>query len=88
MELGETRVEKATRFVGDKFDGIEWHVYRMGHLTDYYIGTVRNIRRVWVPYDAEGNVLARPGGRTRKAAIDALCKHDDIRPEISATANG
>lgn len=30
MELGETRVEKATRWVGDKFDGIEWHVYRMG----------------------------------------------------------
>ena len=84
MELGETRVEKATRWVGDKFDGIEWHVYRMGHLTDYYVGTVRNIRSVWYAFDVDGNVLWRPGGRTRKAAIDTLCRADDLNPTATA----
>lgn len=84
MERGETRVEKATRWVGEKFDGIEWHVYRMGHITDYFIGTVRSIRSVWVPYDVDGNALARPGGRTRKDAIKALCDADDAQPETTA----
>lgn len=83
MERGETRVEKATRFVGDKFDGIEWHVYRMGHLTDYFIGTVRVVRRDWRAFAADHREVAQC--KTRKMAIDALCKHDDYHPEVSAT---
>lgn len=74
MERGETRVEKALR---NGF--IEWHVYRMGHLTDYYIGTVRRTRR-WRAITPGEDVTPVDAAHfpTRKAAIEALCKADDL----------
>lgn len=81
MERGETRVEKATRFVGDNFDGIEWHVYRMGHITDYFIGTARVVRRDWRAFDVDGREIAQC--KSRGAAISELCRADDIQPETA-----
>lgn len=77
MERGSTRVEKATRWAGDRFAGIEWHVYRMGHLTDYPIGAVRCDRGTWYALDNNGKRLPAPGCKTRRAAIFTLCKFDD-----------
>ena len=80
MERGETRVEKAGRG--------EWHVYRMGHLTDYFIGAVeKDATGNWVALNDDGRKLSelRPvvGGErdfnyfaTRKAAVAALVAVD------------
>ena len=79
MDRGQTRVEKATRFVGEKFDGIEWHVYRQGHLTDYCIGAVRNVRGKWVAEGETASPVDVAVFPTRRSAIVALCKADDTR---------
>lgn len=77
MERGETRVEKATRFVGEKFDGIEWHVYRQGHLADYFIGKVRNANGKWRVETDKPTPASEGRFPTRRAAISALCSADD-----------
>lgn len=78
MERGETRIEKATRFSGGKFDGVEYHVYRMGHLTDYPIGVVHNVRGKWKAKGEAASPVDVAVFGTRRAAIAALCKADDL----------
>lgn len=75
MERGETRVEKALQ----AGSGIEWHVYRMGHLTDYFVGTARSERREWRAFHPSGERLDCMGFTTRREAIAALCYADDQR---------
>jgi len=78
MERGQTRVEKATRRVNGNFAGVEYHVYRMGHLTDYFIGTVYNGPAGKWRVETEKETPASVGRfSTRKTAIAALCSADD-----------
>lgn len=77
MERGATRIEKATRRVNGRFMGVEYHVYRMGHLGDYFIGKVLKPYDTWrVETEKETPVSVGRFG-TRKAAIAALCSADD-----------
>jgi hypothetical protein len=77
MEQGEVRFEKASRFVGEKFDGIEWHVYRMGRLTDYFIGSVRCVNGKWRVETDKPTPASEGRFPSRKAAVTALCSADD-----------
>lgn len=80
MERGETRIEKATRRVNGNFAGVEYHVYRMGHLSDYFIGTVYNgPAGKWRAETETPSAVMEGRFATRRAAITALCKADDYR---------
>ena len=75
MERGSTRVEKALQ----SDNGIEWHVYRMGLITDYYIGTARCVNGKWRAIADVRSPVDEGRFVSRRAAILALCKLDDIR---------
>jgi hypothetical protein len=72
VERGETRVEKARAL-----DGIEWHVYRMGNLGEYYIGTARRGRGgEWRAIADRPSPVNAGYYRTRREAIAMLCRAD------------
>jgi hypothetical protein len=77
MDRGETRIERATRWVGGKFEGVEYHVYRMGHLTDYFVGIVRAVNGKWRVETDKPTPASEGQFPTRRAAIAALCNADD-----------
>ena len=77
MQRGSTRVEKATLWTDGNFDGIEWHVYRMGHLTDNFIGVVRKVTGGWVSTHDKRSPVVSGMYQTRREAIASLCKLDD-----------
>jgi hypothetical protein len=50
----------------------------MGHLTDYFIGVVRKQRGKWRAVGAAPSSVDLVAFSTRRGAIVALCKADDV----------